>query len=366
MSILVNRRHILLTTLAPLARGRSSAMQKTDLFTSGADGVHTYRIPALLETPDGVLLAVADARHVSSSDLPGRISLVMRKSSDSGLSWTPAETLASTQNGGVGDASLLLDARGRVWCFFAYGPPGIGFRTAKPGGVSGPEVLQVHALVSADGGRTWSPPRDLTPQIKDPSWHACFATSGTHFVTASGRLLLPLVVLDGEKKMTTRNAYSDDHGNTWRTGSAVAPDTDESKAVEVAAGTVMQNVRNGDRRLVGLSRDGGATFAETYHDTALPDPSCNAGFARYRHGSHDLLLFTNAASQKRENLTLRASADRSRTWRATTVLHPGPAAYSTVVQLRDGSIGVLYECGETSPYERITFARLSLDAILEA
>lgn len=360
---MISRRAALLTSFAALrARGRE-VISEADLFERGVGGVHTYRIPALIET-GGTLLAVADARHQSGEDLPGRISLVLRSSSDLGQSWSPIRTLVSVPEGGAGDASLLLDRRGRVWCFFAYGPPGIGLRTAKPGKTTGPDVLQIHAIVSADHGMTWSKATDLTPQIKDPSWHACFVTSGTHFVTSKGRFLLPTVVLDGEKKMTCRNAYSDDGGLTWKTGPAVATDTDESKVIEVGGGAVLLNARNGPRRLVGVSRDGGVTFQDTRHDPALIDPSCNAGLARYRRGRHDLVLFTNAASARRRNLTIKASADRGRSWSAGKVIHAGPAAYSTVIPLPDGSIGVLYERGDASPYERITFARLSLDWVL--
>ncbi len=335
-----------------------------DLFESGFGGVHTYRIPALIQTRQGSLLAVADARHDSSADLPARISLVVRKSLDLGHTWSPQTTMWQVAEGGVGDASLLLDARGRIWCFYAYGPPGIGFRTAQPGPLTGPRVLQMHAMVSADGGATWSAPTDLTPQVRDPSWHALFPTSGTHFVTSSGRMLVPLVVLDAAKKITARNAYSDDGGRTWKVGPPVAPDTDESKAVETGVGVVLQNARNGPRRLVARSSDGGASFSGAAHDEALPDAGCNAGLARYRHGGRDLLLFTNAASTRRENLTIKVSADGGRSWTKGRTIHAGPSAYSTVVPLRDGSIGVLYERGGQSPYERITFVRLSLDWVI--
>jgi sialidase-1 len=40
------------------------------------------------------------------------------------------------------------------------------------------------------------------------------------------------------------------------------------------------------------------------------------------------------------------------------VVHQGPAAYSSLAALADGSIAVLFERGDRSPYERITLARL--------
>ena len=331
---------------------------QTDVFRQGEGGVHTYRIPALIETRRGDLLAVADARHENANDLPNRISLVLRRSHDQGRTWSAMRTLRAVDGGGVGDPSLLRDPRNeRIWCFHAFGPPGIGTPTAKPGAVTGPETLQVHAMTSDDDGETWSAPIDLTPQIKDPSWRAMFATSGTHFATRRGRFLVPVAVFEGSGPSNVRNAYSDDGGRTWKIGPAIAPGTDESKCVELADGTVLENMRNGKTRAIARSHDGGVTFAVVTHDDALIDAVCNAGLARYRHGGRDLLVFTNAAAATRRNLTVKFSSDGGGTWPQARVLHAGPAAYSTVLPLRDGTLAVLFECGERSPYERIAFAR---------
>jgi sialidase-1 len=188
-----------------------------------------------------------------------------------------------------------------------------------------------------------------------------FSTSGTHIQTSTGRYLVPLVVRDGEGVVSSRNAYSDDSGKGWRIGAAIGPGTDESKCVELPGGIIMQNMRNGHVRAIAYSNDGGATFGPVTGDAALVDPLCNAGIIRYRHKHHDVLLFTNAASStKRENLTMKVSEDQGKTWNVNRVLHAGPAAYSTLVELRDGSVAVLYECGETSPYSKITFERFPL------
>jgi len=336
--------------------------------------VHTYRIPALVETRKGTLLAVVDARHDSASDLPARISLMARRSRDLGKTWSPAITVRSVEQGGVGDASLLLDRNsGRVWCFHSFGGPGIGFGTAR-GARTGPGTFQWHAMHSDDDGVTWSEPRDLTPQVKEPEWQAMFASSGTQiqtslaiasFATAgvatAGRYLVPMVVRHADGVVSSRNAYSDDRGGTWKIGAAIGAGTDESHNVELAGGVILQNMRNGKTRAIARSTDGGVTFSPVTHDAALIDPTCNAGIARYHKRGRDLLIFTNAASARRENLTVKLSADGGNTWTPGRALHPGPAAYSTVAPLHDGSVAVLYECGESNPYERITFARFALE-----
>ena len=336
-------------------------IQTTDLFVQGEAGVHSYRIPALIQTGRGTLLAVADARRDSSRDLPGRIALVIRRSVDEGRTWTAARTLVQPAEGGVGDASLLLErGRNRVWCFFAYGPPGIGFKSSRAGTPTGPSTLQVHAIHSDDDGQNWSASEDLTPQIKDPAWQGLFVTSGMHIQTSKGRFLLPLVVRDGAGIVSARDAYSDDAGKTWRVGESLGSGTDESKVVELKDGAILQNFRDGETRLAGHSRDGGVTVYDLRHEPALIDPVCNAGFTLDTHSGQNIVIFTNPASRVREKLTVRLSFDNGQTWPDSRILFAGPSAYSSVVSLRDGTIAVLYERGDVSSTEKITFARFNL------
>ena len=286
----LSRRTALALAAAPLLRAREQPLfEQTVLFRQGDAGVHTYRIPALLETAKGTLLAVVDARHDSSTDLPAHISLMIRRSHDRGRTWSPAVFLRQVKEGGVGDPSLLLDRNtGRVWCFHAYGPPGIGFDTSKPGAPTGPSTLQFHAVHSDDDGASWSEPADLTPQVNDPAWQGLFATSGAHIQTSKGRYLVPMVVSDAKQMVSSRNAYSDDAGKTWR--------------IELADGTIFQNMRNNSKRIpraVAFSTDGGVTFGPVSHPASLIDPDCNAGFTRYVRAKRDVLIFTNPASSKR-------------------------------------------------------------------
>lgn len=352
----------MMAALIPAAAySQAGSFSQTDLFRQGQEGVNTYRIPALIQTRQGTLIAVADARYDSSHDLPGHISLAMRRSLDEGKHWQPIRIIASVKAGGVGDASLLLDhSNGRVWCFFNYGPPGIGFQTAKPGATTGPDTLQVHAMYSDNQGITWSRPVDLTPQIKDPSWQAMFATSGTDIQLKNGRFLMPLVVRDAERVIHSVNAYSDDHGVTWQVGKFIGSGTNESHNVELANGVVLQNMRDGKTREIAESTDGGITFGPVTKDSALIDPSCNAGITMYRLRDRDLLIFTNAASTSRSNLTVKISYDQGRTWPLMRVINAGSSAYSTVIPLNDGSIGVLYERGGPEAVSQITFARFNL------
>lgn len=352
----------------PFAAGAQTptGLFERELFHQGENGVSTYRIPAMIETRQGVLIAVVDARRDGNQDLPNHISLVMRRSFNLGKDWEPAHVIREANEGGVGDATLLLDrTNGRVWCFFTYGPPGIGFRNSKPGTLTGPETIQIHAMSSDDQGTTWSQPIDLTPSLKKPAWQAIFATSGTDIQTESGRFLVPLVIKDEQGVVHSANAFSDDHGATWKVGELIGAGTDENHNVELPGGVILQNMRNGHLRAIAFSHDGGVTFGPVSHDPALIDPSCNAGITRYRKGNKDVLIFTNAASEKRENLTVKISYDQGKTWPVARVVNAGPSSYSTVLKLSDGSIGILYERGKQYPAEQIVFARFKLNWVTQ-
>ena len=94
----------------------------------------------------------------------------------------------------------------------------------------------------------------------------------------------------------------------------------------------------------------------------MPRTSCQASIVRYPQD--DIVLFSNPASLKRENLTIRMSRDGGRTWPIAKVVHAKAAAYSSLGVLPDGSIGLLFENGESEPYERITFARVSFEWVM--
>src|SRR5690606_17379184 len=105
------------------------------------------------------------------------------------------------------------------------------------------------------------------------------------------------------------------------------------------------------------SEDGGLTWSEDKTDDFLVEPVCQGSVLPYApHGKESdqtYLLFSNPASTKRENMTVRLSADDGVTWVKTYELYEGPSAYSDLVILPQGGIGCLYERGEKGPYESI-------------
>ncbi|MEU9121594.1 sialidase family protein [Streptomyces sp. NPDC048506] len=338
--------------------------ESTDLAVSG-QGAHTYRIPALTTLPDGTLLAAYDRRNDSASDLPGNVDVMVRRSTDKGRTWSAPRAAVDYDGGvGAGDPSLVVDrTTGRVFLFHAYAPKGIGFGTAGAGNAQdSTTVLHTDYSYSDDGGRSWRH-RRLTHALKDPSWRGIFASSGSGSQLARGRLLQQYAFRKADGSMWAASAYSDDHGATWHMGTPVGPRMDENKTVELADGRVMLNSRTSStrRRLVAHSRDGGLTYSTPVADDELIDPTNNASILRYdpsapaRQPRAHWLLFSNAASTgARKNLTVRASCDDGESWPIARTVTPGPAAYSTLTRLTDGTFGLLYESG---PYRKIVFAR---------
>jgi sialidase-1 len=162
--------------------------------------------------------------------------------------------------------------------------------------------------------------------------------------------------------------FSDDGGAHWTLGASADAGTNESQVVELADGQLLLNMRNHppkaeNLRMIAKSRDGGRTLSAAVPDRALIEPPAQASLLRLstaKAEDRNRLLFANPASTARERLTLRLSYDEGRTWPVARVIHEGPAAYSSLAVLADRTIGVLFERGERSPYERITFARFAL------
>jgi sialidase-1 len=224
----------------------------------------------------------------------------------------------------------------------------------------------VWVMTSGDDGATWSKPREITREVKQADWTWYATGPGIGIQTRSGRLVIPANHAEAATGVHRSHLiYSDDHGRRWKIGASADAGTNESQVVELADGRLMLNMRNHppkpeNFRLVAISTDGGVTLSSAAIDRALIEPPAQASLLRVP-GRRPRLLFANPASAKRERMTLRFSNDDGQTWPAARVIHDGPAAYSSLAMLRDASIGLLYERGERSAYERITFTRLTLD-----
>ncbi len=340
------------------------------VFTAGTDGYHTYRIPSVIVTPKGTVLAFCEGRKQGRGDA-GDIDLVLKRNSDAGKTWSKLQVVWNDADNTCGNPCPVIDRdSGTIWLLLTHNlgkdtEAQIIDRTSQ-----GSRTAWVSK--STDDGVTWAKPVEITRDVKVPDWTWYATGPGVGIQTNSGRLVIPCDnKVAGTKARQSHVIYSDDHGATWKLGGVVGPDCNESQIVELADGRLMLNMRTymaNNRRLVATSSDGGLTFTKPVEDPTLIEPVCQASILRFsglRAGEKSVVLFSNPASTKREKLTVRASYDECKTWPATRVLHDGPAAYSCLTVLPDGTIGCLYERGEKSPYETITFARFPIGAIRE-
>lgn len=341
---------------------------QTDVFVAGTGGYHTYRIPSVIVTPKGAVIAFAEGRHASAAD-SGHIDLVARRSTDGGATWSPLQVIGDNgPNAFVNPCPVVDWKTGAIWLLATQNlaedkEKDILAGTSKAG-------ITVWAIKSADDGLTWSRPTEITASVKKPGWTWYATGPGVGIQASSGRIVIPANHAEaGTAIHRSHLFYTDDGGRSWTLGAIAVPGTNESQVVELAGGALMHNMRNHppkpeNFRVVGISRDGGRSYSSHSEDKVLIEPPAQASILRYRTasaGGHHRILFSNPASSRRERLTVRVSNDEGRTWEHSRVIHEGHAAYSTLTVLPDGTIGVLYERGESSAYERITFARFSMD-----
>lgn len=319
-------------------KGVQKPLEFINLFsTAMKEGVSCYRIPALLTTSNGDLIAAIDERIPNCGDLRTNndIDIVIRRSKDNGKTWSNIQTIVDYPDGeSASDPSMILDEiTGELFLFFNY----MNLETEK-------DIYYLKVISSTDNGLNWSAPTDITAQITKPEWQKDFKfiTSGRGIQAKSGTLWHTLVNIESGLHLFK----SDDHGKSWVLIDTPIKPGDESKVLELSDGSLMINSRVNKlgMRYVHTSRDHGKTWSSK-QEAQLPDPACNASIIRYTHGSDkSRILFSNANSKKeRENLTVKISYDDGITWSKGKTIYAGPSAYSSMTVLKNGNIGVFFE-----------------------
>ena len=327
---------------------QAASLPQVDVYRAGERGYHTYRIPALIATRKGTLLAFCEGRRNSAAD-SGNIDLLLRRSFDGGRTWGPVQTVVDAGTDTAGNPTPVMERKtGNIFLLL----------TRNPGNVTERQTGEFDRTVwitrSTDDGATWAPPKDITPGVKQKGWTWYATGPGNGIQLKSGRLVVPCDHNTGPTERFSHIIYSDDRGETWKIGGIAEPMTNESAVVELPGGELVLNMRSyhgKNRRAVERSRDGGLTWGPLELDEALVEPVCQASMIALGK----LVLFSNPAATTRTRMTVRMSADGAHTWKAPRLLWEGPAAYSSLAELKNGRIGILYELGTAQPYERITF-----------
>ena len=323
----------------------SQNFEYVDLFDNSMNSeVFCYRIPSLVTTTNGTLIAAIDERNNSCGDLKWNrdINIVIRKSFDDGKTWTKIEKIIDYPLGkSASDPSMIVDKKtNEIFLFFNY----MDLDNAK-------DIYRFMVIKSSDNGENWSEPVEITNNIIKRGWEKdfMFITSGRGIQTKDGTLLHCLVNLN----KGTHVFGSKDHGKSWFLIDSPLSPGDESKIVELSNGNWLVNsrVNSNDSRYSHISKDNGQTWV-TYKNTDLKDPGCNASLINY----DEFLLFTNAFNSKyRKNLSLSISEDQGKTWAKNQTIYTGESAYSSMTKLKNGDIGVFFE---KDNYTKNVFVRI--------
>lgn len=346
------------------------------IFVGGLEGYNCYRIPAVIVVPSGDVLAFAEGRKNSCSDT-GDIDLVYKRSTDQGRTWSTLELLWDKDEHTVGNPAPVVDSETGTLFLLVTHNLGTDHEREIIAQTS-TDTRRVFVLSSMDNGHTWTKPKEITQDVKQPgwTWYATGPGSGIQLTRGphKGRLMVACDHIEASTKHYYSHViYSDDHGETWQLGGTTPQhQVNESEVAELSDGRLLLNMRNytpSERyRKIAHSSDGGMTWSNLIADSTLIEPICQASLQRFSFAEEgqNVLLFSNPASQvRRERMTLRASFDDGITWPASLVVHESMSAYSDIVRLPDDVIGLLYEAGphHENSYYGIAFARIALSEL---
>ena len=373
-----------LISLLSSAVGAEPMLEKVEVFPAGLNGIARYRIPGIVVTQKGTVLAYAEARKNSSSDW-GEIEVHLRRSTNGGKTWEPSQHIAHRgarlegnphkKNGGgeteqtVNNPVAIVDREtGAIEMLYCI------------------NYARCFTMRSTDDGLTWSKPVDVTatfePFRKHYDWKVIATGPGHGIQLKSGRLAVPIWLAYGKEGDHAPSAaatiYSDDHGKTWLAGDLAVPNQgeygnpNETMLAELSDGRVMlitRSVSKANRKIITTSPNGATGWTPPVFHDQLWEPICMSSITAHPL-QPGVLLYSNphtlklgkdgkedpAGRGKRENLSIKLSRDDGKTWPVSKTLDAGPSAYSDLAVLPDGTVLCLWESKSD-----IQCARFNLD-----
>ena len=350
---------LLVSVCSPAVEAQAAApfLDQQALFQAGDQGYASYRIPALVVTNRGTVLALSEGRKKTGSDWDD-VDLALRRSFDGGKTWTPIRFIADQGDLTMGNPCPVVDrTTGTIWLPFCRG--------SEPGRGNADILL----TKSTDDGETWSEPVNISSTAADPNWPFVGTGPGHGIQLKTGRLLIPCWADATEKCgeiQTSFCFYSDDHGTSWKLGQPLTRNaSDECDVVELSDGRIYLNARSRQgkkQRAYAFSSDGGQSWSEVKHDPAQPEPSCDGAAVRLtdarRFQKNRVLVSCPANPNARDHMTVYLSYDECRTWPVSKVLNPEYSGYSDLAVTGNQTILCFYE---TEGCRKIVLARFNLE-----
>lgn len=358
-------------------------LAQTEVFTAGSQGVSLYRIPGIVVTGKGTVLAYCEARRDGRGDW-GEIEVHLRRSIDGGKTWSDQKKIAHSATRIEGNPTK---AKGGEREQTVNNP--VAIVDSQSGNI---EFLycvnyaRCFSMHSTDDGITWSAPIEITtafePLRSSYDWKVIATGPGHGVQIASGRLVVPIWLAYGKAgdhhPSAAATIYSDDYGRSWKAGEIAVHDKEpfgdpnETMITTLSDGRVMLVTRSEskpNRKLITTSQDGATGWSKPEFHQELLEPICMASIVNYPN-QPGTLLFSNPHSValdgqgneapggrgKRRNLSIKLSRDDGKTWPVNKTLEPGNSAYSDLAVLPNGEILCLYEADT-----KIKCARFNLE-----
>lgn len=351
--------------------------------TEEVDGVtYGYRIPALINTQKGTLLAFAE-RRVGLHD-HAQNDIVLKRSKDNGQSWNSMQIIADFGKKSLNDPLVVELESGRILLMIKMYPYGVHARNSgwiqmADIGYDGPRNTKAYITWSDDDGETWETPKEITKSIR-PHDRINSGSPGIGIQLKrgkfKGRVVMPLYftrkINDNERDWTNAVAWSDDDGATWSLSNDI-PQRDqtgygnEAQVVELSNGDLLFVARNqgGFHRKISTSKDGGQTWTNMRLDYELPGTACQGSLLRYSwpEDGESIIVQGGPVNKYARNLgTVKLSDDEGKTWKYSRQIDPDFFAYSCLTKQENGNIGLLYEA---KGYSEISFVSFTTDWIKE-
>ncbi len=362
--------------------GSAPEFEQQVLFKASQDpGYACFRIPAIVHTVDGTLLAFAEGRVLNCGDAAD-IDIVLTRSTDGGRTWGPLQVINEGNGDTHGNPAPIVDRdTGRVLLAETYNTG----RTDSAG-CSAPCDRTPHLQYSDDDGLTWSAPRDLSAEIRPAHWNSWYATGPVHGIQLTrgahaGRLVFGVNAETWNGSRVTANhaalIVGDDGGDHWKARATdswpVAEDRvfrqkpSELTLTERTDGAVLVSGREQHGTDIGhrtqaVSLDGGTSFTAPFRelpDLYAPQIQC----ATLPFGDR-ILLSCPADPDRRRTMMIRSSYDGGATWDSVdrgTVVTTDWSGYSDLAPVDDATVGLLYEAGTVDARDEIRFARFTED-----
>lgn len=331
---------------------KANDLNATLVFEPNLASVACYRIPSIVQSNKGTLIAFAEARHGSCSDSAVH-EIAVRRSTDSGATWGSVISAVGNDTYFVGNPTSLFTHSGKVMLIYVKHSPHC----------SGDCGTGNALVTSSDDGLTWSNPQDISEMFGAAS--GSLPGPGVALQLDSGRILVPS---HHSAYVHDFVSYSDNDGLTWTTINQTFPKMDEAQMTQLPNGSILLNMRHQNSRTEGragaISLDGGLSFGNIFYDHTLISPVCQASILTINNAT----FFSNPASTSgRNHITIRKSVDNGKSWpNELLVLNEDSAGYSCLTKINelnnngdviDHTGGILFE----GPGSTIKFAKFPLE-----